>query len=215
MAQRDGKRWGCLLLMGFAVGCGTQEPTVTDESHSHAATQTAEDHFSEPSAFVQPGEARTPSLSVRDSSEAQMPELLVPFPKATAVDAEVQPAAAVGLPTVESLPFTNSPNTASSNMFAELIAAYRAGQPEQWTRAETAIHAQGSAALPALFEGLSSPDQQTRELASMMLSQVVPNLLYAESQSQRPDALLLAGQLRRALQDDSAEVRVTWRWRSR
>lgn len=206
MRLRSGKRWACLLLMGFAVGCGSEESTPVVESELPAETQTVD--ADESLTAIESEDADEPSLSELDPSEAQMPELLVPVPSASAIDHEVQPAAAVGLPLVERLPSISQSLPPGSDALAELVEAYRTGQPERWTRAEAAIHAQGSAALPALCEGLSSPDQQTRELASMMLAQILPNLLYAENLSQRPDAAQLAGQLRQALRDHSAEVRV-------
>ena len=90
----------------------------------------------------------------------------------------------------------------------DLVEAYRTRQPEQWTRAESAIHAQKAEALPMLWQGLESEDRQTRELAAMMLAQVLPGLLYGDDSSRRPDADRIASKLKTALRDESAEVRV-------
>ncbi len=120
-----------------------------------------------------------------------------------AVDAGVQPVGvelAMAAPVVE-------PNVGRT-AFANLVAAYRRGQPTLWTQAEAAIQAQGASALPALLEGLKSPDRQTRELGAMMLAQVLPTLLYAEDFRQRPNTERLAERLRPALRDESVEVRV-------
>lgn len=207
MWRQGGKRLGCLLLLGFAVGCGSEESDTTVDNDPPTATASNEDNAAPAGETIGSEEVSSDSVAESDHSDAQMPELLVPVQSAS-VDPEVQPAAAIGLPRIERLPLTGSSPLSGANALAELVEAYRTGQPEQWTRAETAIHAQGAAALPALCEGLGSTDRQTRELASMMLAQVLPNLLYAENPSQRSDVLLLAGKLRPALKDESAEVRV-------
>jgi HEAT repeat protein len=194
--------------MSFAVGCGTEEPTSTadvappqvEESLQKPAAQTAL-----PATSVKPLEA---VVSEVDSSQAQMPELLIPVPTTSAMDAEVRPAAAIGLPVPDSVPQPAASHPQAAGALKELAEAYRAGQPDRWTRAEAAIHAQGSAALPALSEGLASPDRQTRELSSMMLAQILPNLLYAENSTQRLDVTQVAAKLRQSLGDESAEVRV-------
>lgn len=203
MSQDRAKRVCCLLLLGFAVGCGTKDEMPSVELASQPAQESAA-----PSAPAsESSELESSRVSETSSIQAQMPELVLQLPAVSAIDAEVQPAA-LGLPAMESVSLGSNSNPPGSNAFSELVEAYRAGQPDRWARAEAAIHAQGSAALAALLEGLSSPEKETRELASMMLAQVLPNLLYAESLSQRPDVLLLAGKLRQSLQDPSAEVRV-------
>jgi hypothetical protein len=186
--------------MGFAAGCGAEEHTPTADVASRAAKPSASDPSPETKTPL--GESQKISVSVADPSEAQMPELLVPIPRASAMDAEVRPAAAL------SLPATDFSKVTVSSAFSELVEAYRTGQADQWSRAEATIHAHASVALPALWEGLKSSDRPTRELASMMLAQVLPNLLYGENASHPPDATQWAENLRQALTDESAEVRV-------
>ncbi|MCA9071435.1 MAG: HEAT repeat domain-containing protein [Planctomycetaceae bacterium] len=140
---------------------------------------------------------------------AEMPELMVPVRTTNSQDLKVHPASALNV----SIPVPTSPKvpisgTKSQVAFSDLVEAYRTGQPEQWTRAESAIHSCGLEALPTLLDNLQSPDGQIRELASMMLSQVMPDLLYPEDPSQRPEVAPIAERLRIALGDESVEVRV-------
>ncbi len=110
------------------------------------------------------------------------------------------PAATIGLKTTSS--------NSGQSIFDQLVNAYREGQPDQWTKAEAAIHQAGETVLPTLLNGLKSSDIQTRELASMMLAQVLPNLLFTENPSQQLELGSLKESLRLALADDSVEVRV-------
>jgi HEAT repeat protein len=201
-----GKRLvSCLCLAGFGLGCGGENPSTSVPDATTEAGSASEVQSAEVLPTVGQVTAELSSPTSPTENLAVLPELIVPARTMIAMDAEVRPAAAVGFPAAR---FPASPADAGQTALANLVQAYRGGQPELWTRAESAIHAQGSAALPALLEGLNSQDRQTRELAAMMLAQVLPALLYPEDFSQKPETSLLAEKLRRALGDDSVEVRV-------
>lgn len=193
-----------LLATGWTWGCSEKSPSTADTQSPSATTQSRE----------LPDSATTNKTADREPAESpqsvqELPELMVPARTTTSQDIEVHPASAVELPNpVSPVPTVPVAGKAGQQAFLELVDAYRTGQPDQWSQAEAAIHALGSAALPTLLDGLQSADRQTRELASMMLSQVLPNLLYPADLSQRPDITPIADRLRLALRDESVEVRV-------
>src|SRR5687768_4834284 len=93
MWRQGGKRWGCLLLLGFAVGCGSEESDSTVDNDLLTAAKFAEADAGESGEATESLDASSASVAESDHSEAQMPELFVPAPSASAVDIEVQPAA--------------------------------------------------------------------------------------------------------------------------
>ena len=80
--------------------------------------------------------------------------------------------------------------------FARLVEAHREGQPDAWTEADAELTELGTAALPALVDGLKSRSRDERELASAGMAKLGAEALAAE------DALMAA------LDDESEVVRV-------
>lgn len=202
-------RIGTTLFCGFLVagmtwGCSS-ESTSTSETQN-VAEETKSEAPTPPVASPTMADAERPDLP---KVASEMPELFVPARTTNSQDVAVHPASAVELSIpVAPVPKVPKNGNAGQRAFFDLVEAFHTGQPDKWTRAEAAIHASGPSVVPTLLDGLQSSDQQTRELASMMLAQVLPNILYPEDLSQQPKITPIADRLRLGLQDESVEVRV-------
>ena len=202
-------RESILLILGLAalslgIGCQSEESTQPISASASPAPEETP-----PPADRSAGTRDLASgPNAAKSTGDPMPELAVLEPVIDTEEAAIEPAAGLGLPILETPTPLDADSSDAASAFVRLVEGYRTGQAEQWSEAEAAIHSQGLRGLPILLDGLDSGDRQTRELASMMLAQVLPNLIFANDPSQRPDVKALSDRLRPFLSADSVEVRV-------
>lgn len=120
--------------------------------------------------------------------------------KATSTSTET--TAAIEQPDLEAVPVEepSSKNAAAraKDVFASLIkiAESRSGDVATWSKLESELHELGLAAVPALAERLSDPNNVARELSAMFLAQL------------GPDASPATEGLLKLLDDDSTFARV-------
>jgi len=189
------QRYGLLLAIFGVWGCGRDVPAVSKDS-ADALTNVEE------IAVTKPGEEASDIDRAPKSKLTPLVSPREPLPQ------QVLPAVAVSHAINVGSSAVDPKHDEARRAFADLVAAYREGRPDQWTRAEASLHQLGLKTLPVLFDQLSSGELKSRELSSMMIVQVLPNLLFAEEISTRPDPADIACNLRPHLRAESVEVRV-------
>ena len=186
------------------IGCGTEsDPRPVAESPTQESKQVSPVAPPTPAA-----KAQIEPNGEKTTVESPVPKLIASEDETDIVEADVPSPLSLGLPILEAPEPLKVDSQEATAAFERLVKAFRSGEPGQWTQAEAAIHEEGVNAVPVLLDGLNSEDQQTRELASMMLAQVLPDLLYSNDSSGRPDERELLDRLRPHLNAESVEVRV-------